>query len=63
MLAKAKRDMRAITPDGRTYELEKDKEYYFYNRGDDSVVFTDKDGLEIVYSNEEFNEDFLISQI
>ena len=55
--------MRAITPDGRTYELEKDKEYYFYNRGDDSVVFTDKDGLEIVYSNEEFNEDFLISQI
>lgn len=58
MLAKVKCDMRVTTPDGRIYDLSTNKEYRFHYRNNDAVVFIDQNGLEIVYSCDEFNEDF-----
>lgn len=58
MLAKVKRDMRVTTPDGRIYDLSTDKGYSFHYKNSDAVVFVDQNGLEIIYSRDEFNEDF-----
>lgn len=63
MLAKVKRNVRVTTPDGRIYDLTMGEEYSFHYRNDNAVVFVDQYGLEIIYSRNDFDDDFEISQI
>ena len=63
MLAKAKKDINVLMEDGHFSDFKKGIEYRFIFRNDNEVVLIDGSKMGYIYNREEFDEDFVISQM
>lgn len=63
MLAKAKKDINVLMEDGRFSDFKEGIEYRFIFRNDNKVVLIDGSKMGYICNREEFDEDFVISQM